>query len=130
MLAYDYPVMGIFWSMLIFFCWFIWLMLLFRVFADLFRNHEMSGWGKALWTIFVIFVPVLGVFVYLIAHGSSMAQRDVAAAQQNEADFQAYVRQAAGSGGTADELTKLSDLHAKGVLNDDEFAAQKAKLLA
>jgi hypothetical protein len=131
MLAYDYPLLGLFWTMLIFFIWIAWIMLVFRVFIDIFRSSDLGGWGKALWSIFVLVVPFLGVLVYLIARGHSMTERDIAEAKQNEQAFQDYVRNAAGSsGGTADELSKLADLHAKGVINDDEFARQKAKLLA
>ncbi len=131
MLAYDYPLMGLFWTMLWFFLWFAWLMLLFRVFADIFRSKDMGGWSKGLWSIFVIFLPFLGVLVYIIARGHSMTDRDIADAQRNEAAFRSYVQDAAGSGGgTADELAKLADLKAKGVLTDDEFAQQKAKLLS
>jgi hypothetical protein len=131
MLAYDYPLLGLFWTMLIFFIWIAWIMLVFRIFVDIFRSSDLGGWGKALWSIFVLVVPFLGVLVYLIARGHSMTERDIAEAKQNEQAFQDYVRNAAGSsGGTADELSKLADLHAKGVINDDEFARQKAKLLA
>ena len=131
MLAYDYPFLGLFWTMLIFFIWIAWIMLVFRIFVDIFRSSDLGGWGKALWSIFVLVVPFLGVLVYLIARGHSMTERDIAEAKQNEQAFQDYVRNAAGSsGGTADELSKLADLHAKGVINDDEFARQKAKLLA
>jgi hypothetical protein len=129
MLAYDYPLLGLFWSIFVFFLFFAWLMLLFRVFADIFRS-DMGGLAKAVWSIFVILVPFLGVFVYVIAHGDGMRSRDIAVAQQNEAAFQAYVQQAAGSGGVASELSKLSDLRASGALTDAEFEAQKAKLLA
>ena len=129
MLAYDYPLLGLFWSMLIFFLWFAWLMLLFRVFADIFRSQDMGGWAKGLWSIFVILVPFLGVFIYVIVNGRSMGERDLAAAQQREAEFQTYVRQTAGTTGAADELTKLAALRDSGALTDAEFAAQKAKLL-
>jgi hypothetical protein len=129
MLAYDYPILGLFWTMLIFFLWVAWLILLFRVFADIFRSHDMGGWAKALWSIFVILAPFLGVFIYLIANGRAMSERDLAAAQQRESEFQAYVRQTAGSGGAADELAKLAALRDSGALTDAEFAAQKAKLL-
>ena len=131
MLAYDYPLLGLFWTMLMVFLWVAWLFLLFRIFADLFRS-DMSGWLKAVWSIFVIILPFLGVFVYLIANGDKMAQRDIAAAKQNEEAFRSYVQQAAGSGGggTASELTKLAELRDSGVLTPDEFEAQKAKLLA
>ena len=129
MLAYDYPLLGLFWSMFIFFLWFAWLMLLFRVFADIFRSHDMGGWAKGFWSIFVILVPFLGVFIYVIVNGRAMGERDLAAAQQREAEFQTYVRQTAGSAGAADELTKLAALRDSGALTDAEFAAQKAKLL-
>lgn len=129
MLAYDYPLLGLFWSMLMFFLFFAWLILLFRVFADIFRS-EMGGVAKGVWSIFVILIPFLGVLIYVIAHGDGMRNRDIAAAQQNEAAFQTYVQQAAGSGGVASELSKLSDLRASGALTDAEFEAQKAKLLA
>ena len=130
MLAYDYPLLGVFWTMMIFFLWFAWLMLLFRVFADIFRNRDMGGWGKALWSIFVILVPFLGVFVYVIAHGKEMTQRDIAAAQESDAQFRAYVQETAGSGSAAGELEKLAGLRDSGAITEQEFAAQKAKLLA
>lgn len=129
MLAYDYPILGLFWTMLIFFLWVAWLILLFRVFADIFRS-DMGGWTKAIWSIFVILAPFLGVFIYVIANGRAMGERDVAAAQRRESEFQAYVRQTAGSGGDADELAKLAALRDQGVLTDEEFSAQKAKLLS
>ncbi len=130
MFAYDYPLLGAFWTMLWFFIWIAWIILLFRVFGDIFRSHDMGGWGKALWSIFVIFVPFLGVFVYVIARGHGMRERDLAQAQAKQEAFQSYVRDAAGSAGTADELAKLADLHQKGVISDAEFADQKARLLA
>ena len=130
MLAYDYPLLGVFWSMFVFFLFFAWLILLFRVFADIFRSKDMGGWGKALWSIFVIVVPFLGVFVYVIAHGHDMTQRDIEAAQKSDAQFRAYVQETAGSGGSADEIEKLAGLRDSGVITEQEFAAQKAKLLA
>jgi len=130
MLAYDYPLLGLFWTMMIFFLWIAWLFLLFRVFADIFRSKDMGGFAKALWSIFVIIVPFLGVFLYVIVRGRSMSERDVADAKQREAEFQAYVRETAGSAGSAEEIAKLADLRDKGVITDEEFAAQKAKLLA
>jgi heme exporter protein D len=130
MLAYDYPLLGLFWTMIIFFLWIAWLFLLFRVFADIFRSKDMGGFAKALWSIFVIIVPFFGVFLYVIVHGRAMSERDVADAKQREAEFQAYVRETAGSAGSAEEIAKLADLHDKGVITDEEFAAQKAKLLA
>jgi hypothetical protein len=131
MLAYDYPLLGFFWSMMIFFLWIAWLMLLFRILADVFRSDDMGGFAKAIWLIFVIFLPFLGVFVYLISRGDGMAKRDLARAQEQQQAFNSYVREAAGSStSTADELSKLAGLHTQGLLTDDEFAAQKARLLA
>jgi hypothetical protein len=131
MLAYDYPLLGLFWTMLVFFLWIAWIVLLIRVFADIFRSHDLGGWAKAFWSIFVLIVPFLGVLVYLIARGDSMVRRDVASAQAQEAAFQSYVRDVAGSGGpsAANELAKLAELNASGVITDEEFAQQKAKLL-
>ncbi len=127
MLAYDYPLLGFFWTMFIVFLWFAWLMLLFRVIADLFRTHDMGGLSKALWALFVIVVPYLGVFIYLIVRGRSMGERETT---EREAAFHARVRRARGlSGGAADEIARLADLNARGVLTDAEFAQEKAKLL-
>jgi hypothetical protein len=132
MLGYDYPILGLFWTMLWLFLWIAWIVILFRVIVDIFRSHDMGGWGKALWTIFVVLLPFLGVFVYLIARGRSMTERDIEQARAQEAAFRSYVQDAAGSsgGGTADELAKLADLRSRGVITDAEFEQQKAKLLA
>ena len=131
MLAYDYPLLGLFWTLAFWFLWFAWIVLLFRVIADIFRSHDMGGGGKALWSIFVILVPWLGVLVYLIARGKSMSERDRQQAQARQDEFQAYVKDvAATSTGSADELTKLASLRDQGVLTDAEFAQQKAKILA
>ncbi len=107
-----------------------WLMVLFTIIGDLFRDHGMSGWGKALWIIFLIFLPFLGTLIYLIARGHGM--RDRALAQQAEAQkqFDAYVKQTAGGGSAADELTKLSKLHDENKLSDEEFERAKAKIVA
>jgi len=131
LLAYDYPLLGIFWTMLWFFLWFAWIVILVRVFADIFRSHDMGGFAKALWSIFVILVPFLGVFIYLIVRGHHMADQDIADAQQREQQFQSYVKDVAGSGSasTADELAKLADLKDRGVISDAEFQQQKAKIL-
>jgi hypothetical protein len=129
-LAYDYPVLGVFWSMLVFFLWIMWFFLLFKVIADIFRSHDMGGWAKALWLIFVLVVPFLGVFVYVIARGDEMGKRDMAEAQARETAFQSYVRETAGSGGSVDQLAKLADLRDRGVISEAEFQQQKAKLLA
>ena len=131
MLGYDYPLLGVFWTMMIWFLWIAWIVLLFRVIADIFRSRDMGGGAKALWAIFVIVVPFLGVFVYVIARGHKMSEHDVAQAQAQEAQFRTYVQHVAGpGGGTADELTKLADLKAQGVITEVEFEQQKAKLLA
>ena len=115
--------------MLWFFLFFIWIWLLIKVFIDIFRSNDMGGWGKAGWTIFVIVIPLLGVLVYLIARGRSMGERNMQEAQRQDQQFRKYVQDAAGSGGGADQLAKLADLHKQGVLTDEEFAAQKAKIL-
>jgi hypothetical protein len=123
----------VFLSMLWFFLFFIWIWLLIAIFSDIFRSRDLSGWGKALWTIFVIVLPYLGVFVYLIARGHKMQQRARDDAQARDAEFRQYVRSAAAdSDGSskADELAQLADLHQKGVLNDAEFEQAKAKALA
>ena len=130
MLAYDYPAMGIFWSMLWFFLWIIWIMLLFRVIGDIFRSHDMGGFAKAMWLLLVIVVPFFGVFVYMIARGRAMAQHDMDAAQARDEQMRAYVQQAIPSNGSADELAKLAELNRTGVLTDAEFAQEKAKILA
>jgi hypothetical protein len=130
MLAYDYPLLGMFWTFLWFFLWIAWIFLLIRIFADIFRNHQMGGWGKALWTILVIVMPFLGTLIYLIVHGSDMHTRDIQQADAQQQAFKDYVRTTAGTGGTADELTKLADLRERNVITAAEFQTQKAKLLA
>ncbi len=117
-------------SILWFFMFVLWIMLLFHVFGDLFRDHELGGVAKTLWIIGLIFFPFLGVFIYVIARGSSMQKRSIEAAQANEAAFKQYVQQTAGTGSTTDELAKLASLKDQGVINDAEFEAQKAKILA
>ena len=131
MVVADWHVGQVFFSLLWFFLFFLWIWLLITVFADIFRDHTMSGWGKAAWVIFVIILPFLGVFVYLIARGGSMAERAAAQQQRSDQQFQQYVQSVAGSGGsTADELARLADLKAKGVITDAEFDQLKAKALA
>jgi hypothetical protein len=131
MLATDYPVLDAFLTMLWFFLFVIWIWLLIMVFIDIFRSHDMGGGAKALWVIFIIILPLLGVLVYLIARGGKMHERAAAEAAQQQKAFDSYVRQTAGSGGSsADQLSKLADLKSQGVLTDAEFEAQKAKILA
>jgi hypothetical protein len=130
-LAYEYPIMGAFLTMMWFFVWVIWLFLLFRIFADIFRSDDLGGFSKALWLIFVIFFPFLGVFVYLIARGKEMTERDIARAQAQQEAMDQYVRQTAGSGGgVASELSTLADLKERGVITEAEFNQQKAQLLS
>ena len=107
-----------------------WLMVLFTVVGDLFRDHEMSGLGKAVWIIFLIFVPFLGTLIYLIARGHGMRERALAQQQEAQKQLDAYVRQTAGGGSAADELTKLAKLHDDHKLSDQEFEAAKAKIVA
>ena len=131
MVGYVYPLLGIFWSMLIFFLWVAWFMLLFRIIGDIFRSADLGGLAKTLWLIFVIFLPFLGVLVYCIARGGSMAERSFADASARQASFDSYVREtAAGSASSADEIAKFAGLRDQGVITEAEFAAQKAKLLA
>jgi uncharacterized membrane protein YcjF (UPF0283 family) len=132
MLASSYPVLDAFLTMLYFFLFIIWIWLLIMVFMDVFRSHDMGGWAKALWVIFIIILPFLGVFVYLIARGGKMHERAAQQAAQQQKAFDQYVKQAAGTPGesSADQLHKLADLKSQGVLTDTEFEAQKAKILA
>jgi hypothetical protein len=131
-LAYTYPLMGIFWTMMFWFLWIAWIVLLFRVIADIFRSHDLGGGAKAGWSIFVILIPWLGVLVYLLSRGDKMTEHAYERATSQDQAFRSYVQEttAGTSGGTADELAKLADLKAQGVLTDAEFATQKAKILA
>lgn len=131
-LAYDFPLLATFWAIFIFFLWIIWLMLLFRTVMDIFRSDDLGGVSKFLWLLFVIVLPYLGVFIYVIARGEKMSQRDLARMQAQESQFRAYVQDAAASGGSnvADQLHKLAELRDRGVLSEEEFASQKARLLA
>jgi ABC-type multidrug transport system fused ATPase/permease subunit len=130
MLAYDYPLLGAFWTMLWLFLFFIWIWILISVFIDIFRSEDLGGWGKALWVIFVVILPFLGVLVYLIARGGKMHERAAKQAAQQEKDFRGYVQQVASDSSPADQLAKLADLKDRGVISEDEFATQKAKILA
>ena len=120
------------WSMLWFFMFFLWIYVLIVVFGDIFRSDDLGGWGKALWVIFVIVLPWLGVLVYLIARGKNMQQHTVREAQRVDAAQREYIQSVTGSGGAsaADEISRLSDLKAQGVITDAEFQAGKAKALA
>ena len=118
---------SIFWFMILF----AWIGLLFRILGDLFGDHELSGWSKALWTVFLIFLPWLGALVYLVARGRSMNERALAQARRNDEAMRQYVRETAGAGttSTADELGKLAELRTQGAISDEEFQHAKAKLL-
>lgn len=131
MLAYTYPLADLLGTMLGFFVFLIWFWLLIVVFGDIFRSGDMGGGAKAVWVIFVIVLPFLGIFVYLIARGGKMHERAEQAAQQQQKAFDDYVKQTVGTrgGDNADQLAKLADLRNQGVLTDAEFEAQKAKLL-
>jgi hypothetical protein len=131
MLAADFGTGEVFLSMMWFFLFFIWIWLLLIVFGDIFRSHDLGGWGKALWTIFVILVPYLGVFVYLIARGHSMGERAAQAAAAQDAASRAYIRQTVGasSANPSEELARLSSLKEQGVIDDAEFQRLKAKVV-
>ena len=129
MVLADFGSGQFFWSMVWFTLFFIWIWLLVIVFGDIFRSRDLSGWGKALWTIFIILVPYLGVFVYVIARGHKMQEHAVEAAQAQDQAMRQYVQNVTSSGSAADELAKLADLKAQGVISDAEFQAAKAKAL-
>jgi hypothetical protein len=127
------PVLDFFWTMMIFFLWIIWIWLLITVFIDVFRDKSLNGFAKAMWVLFLIFLPLLGVLIYLIARGDDMRDRQMDYAIEQQKRSEDYIRQVSGGGGAtgnADELTKLAELHKNGVLTDEEFSAQKTKLLA
>jgi hypothetical protein len=133
MFAYNYPLLGVFWTMLELFLFIIWIWILITVFIDIFRSHDLGGGAKALWCIFVIIIPFIGVLVYLIARGGKMQERRMQEVAQQQNAFDQYVRETVGSGAggdTASQLSQLAELKSKGVLTDAEFDAQKAKILA
>lgn len=128
--SYSYPLLGAFWTIFEIFLWVLWLWVLIYVFIDIFRSHDLSGFAKALWFIFVLFIPLIGVLVYVIARGGKMHERAVQQARQQDQEFRAYVQDAAGSQSTADQLTKLAGLRDQGVITAEEFEREKAKVLA
>ncbi|MFD7495666.1 SHOCT domain-containing protein [Streptomyces sp. NPDC059832] len=136
----DYPLLDLFWTMLWFFLWIMWLFLLFKVIADIFRSHDLGGWGKAGWLIVALLLPYIGVLVYVIVRGKSMSKRDIKEAQDRDAAFKAYVREAAGTsdasgadatkkGSHVDDLAKLAELKDKGAITEEEYQRAKTKLL-
>jgi Phospholipase_D-nuclease N-terminal/Short C-terminal domain len=130
MFATEFGTGQVLWSMLYFFLFFLWIWLVITVFADIFRDRDLSGWGKAAWTIFVIVLPYLGVFVYLIARGHKMAENSMAEAQRRDQMFRSYVRDAAGTPSSVDQLSTLSTLRSDGVITDQEYERMKAKVTA
>ena len=125
----SYPLLNLFWTMLEFFLWVVWIWLLIWVFIDIFRSRDLSGWAKALWVLFVVVLPFLGVLVYLIARGGKMHERAEQQAYRQDQEARAYVQQVAGTS-TADQLAKLADLRDRGVISAEEFEREKAKALA
>ena len=128
--GYNYPLLDFFWTIFEIFLWVIWIWILIWIFIDIFRSHDLSGFAKALWFIFVLFIPLIGVLVYLIVRGGSMHERAVQQAQQQDQEARQYIREAAGTQSPADQLSKLAELRDKGVISADEFEREKAKILA
>jgi hypothetical protein len=130
MFATNYPLSNVFWTMLEFFCFFLWIWLAIAVFSDIFRSHDLGGAAKMLWVIFVVLFPFLGVFAYLIFRGGSMHERAAAHAALQRRAFDQFVQHTAGNSSTADQLHKLADLRDRGFITDDEFQSEKQKVLA
>lgn len=137
MIATSYPMLDIFFSIFWFFLFFIWIYILISIFTDIFRSHDLSGGAKALWFLFVLILPFLGAFIYLIVRGGKMHEHAGQAQQHQQQAFRQHVQQAAGTSGAAgspgsiaDQLVKLADLKSQGVLTDAEFEQEKAKILA
>jgi hypothetical protein len=131
-MAADYPFLDILWTMLIFFAWVIWFWILIRVLVDVFRRHDLSGWGKAGWTLLTIVTPFLGVLIYLIAHGKDMGQRDIDQARAAQAQVDQHIRSVAGSGGdgAAAQIADAKRLLDSGAISQAEYDSLKAKALA
>ena len=129
-LAADYPFLDVFWTLIVFFVWIAWFMLLFHIIGDLFRRRDASGWKKTAWLIFLIFVPFLGVFVYLIVDGDDMARRQNEAIQAAQTDADNYIRSVAASDGAAAEIERAKGLLDSGAITQAEFDTIKAKALA
>jgi hypothetical protein len=128
-LAAEYPLLNVIWTMLVFFGLVLWISLAFRIFGDLFGRHDVSGWGKAGWSLLVILLPFLGVFAYLISQGKAMAERQAEAAQRAKGELDDYVRSVAG-GGSASEIAKAKELLDSGAIDATEFDRLKAEALA
>ncbi|NUU20296.1 MAG: SHOCT domain-containing protein [Streptomycetaceae bacterium] len=126
----DYPLLDAFLTMMWFFLWILWFVMLFRVIGDIFRDDSLSGWGKTGWLVFVVILPFLGVFVYVIARGRGMGERDMRQARRSEQEFRAYVKDAAGSRSTTDELARLAELKNHGDITAEDYQRAKDKILA
>jgi len=129
LIAAEWGSGQVLWSMLWFFMFVIWIWMIVVIFSDIFRSEDLSGWGKAIWSVFIIFLPFLGIFAYLIARGGQMAERSAKAAQDANQATQAYIRDAAAVSTDADQLAKLADLHTAGKIDDAEYATAKAKVI-
>ena len=129
-IAADYPFLNILWSMIIFFLWVAWIWVLILILSDVFRRHDLSGWGKAGWTFFLIVLPFLGALIYLIADSDGMAERRAQDVKGQQAQMDDYVRSVAGSGGAAAEIDKAKQLLDSGAITQAEFDSIKAKALA
>jgi hypothetical protein len=130
LVASDYPFLDVFWTMIIFFLWVIWIWFLIAILSDVFRRHDIGGGTKALWVLFVIFLPFLGAFTYLIINGDGMAKRNMREQQVAKERMDDYVRDVAGGGGAAAEIEKAKTLLDSGAITADEYASLKAKALA
>ncbi|MBR8642197.1 SHOCT domain-containing protein [Streptomyces tuirus] len=130
-LAYDFPLLSAFWTILWFFLWIMWFVLLFRVVLDIFRDDDLSGWAKAGWLVFCIVLPFLGVFVYVIARGRNMGRREMAQARAQQEEFDSYIRETAADArpSRVDELSRLSEIRARGDITDEEFRRAKELVL-
>ncbi len=128
-LASEFGTGQVLWSFLWFFLFFIWIWLFITIFSDIIRNKDMSGWSKAIWSVFIIFIPYLGVFVYLIANGGQMQERAAKDCKAQQDASHACIREVAGTGSVADELKNLAALHKAGTINDDEYEKAKAKVI-
>jgi hypothetical protein len=128
LIAADYPFLDVFWTILIFFCWVIWIWIVITVLVDVFRRDDIGGWAKAAWVVFVIVLPFLGVLIYLIVQHDGMRERSTREARSQKAEFDQYVRDAAG--GSAAEIAKAKELLDAGTITQQEFDAIKAKALA
>ena len=126
----SYPLLDAFWTIFEIFLWIIWFWILITIFIDIFRSHDLNGWEKALWFLFVLFIPLIGVLVYLIARGGKMHERAVRDQQQQEQQFRTYVQETASSATPADQLAKLADLRDRGAITPEEFEREKAKVLS